>query len=181
MIEEIETERLILKPPTLEDACSYQRNFADYEVIKHLADSIPWPYPENGARDYLENIVLPRLGDNYWAWGIFLKPDEQELIGMIELWRPERPSNRGFWLAKSHWNKGIMTEAIEPTTAFAFETLRFEKLYFDNAVGNLRSSRIKIKQGCKKIGTRPARFNDSKYKELETWVLSKKDWLANKT
>ena len=40
-----ETERLILKPITKQDIASYQKNFADYEVIRFLAATVPWPYP----------------------------------------------------------------------------------------------------------------------------------------
>lgn len=72
----------------------------------------------------------------------------KELIGAIELRRKGEPDNRGFWLAKKHWGRGIMTEAVIPVLEYAFNELGFEKLIFSNAVGNKRSHRIKEKTGA---------------------------------
>ena len=68
-----ETDHLILRPVTTADLPSYQNNFNDYEVVRYLVSMVPWPYPENGVEDYYYNILVPKLGKDYWHWGIFLK------------------------------------------------------------------------------------------------------------
>lgn len=57
-----QTDRLVLRPLTLADAPFYQRHFADYEVIRHLSAHVPWPYPNDGVRVYLQTVVFPKLG-----------------------------------------------------------------------------------------------------------------------
>ena len=106
MPPKFETDRLILRPITLADLPSYQKNFNDYEIIRYLATNVPWPYPENGVEDFYFNILLPKQGNEYWHWGIFLKEFPKETIGGIDLWRNSKVDNRGFWLARNHWGKG---------------------------------------------------------------------------
>ena len=70
MIKQLETDRLLLRAPQLEDLESYQKNFNNYEVIRHLAAAVPWPYPETGARDYLVGHIQPRQGRTFGV-GVF--------------------------------------------------------------------------------------------------------------
>ncbi len=176
MLPTFETNRLYLRGVELSDAESYQKNFADYEVIRHLSHNVPWPYPEHGAYDCIKHMLLPDQGKDHWTWAIFMKDNQDEVIGAVELWRKGIPENRGFWLAKKHWGKGFMTEALEPITGYAFNELGFEKLIFSNAVGNLRSRRVKEKSGAQYIETRPAKFVDPNFTEHEIWELEKHNW-----
>lgn len=176
-IPTFETDRLILRGVTLEDTPSYKKNFVDYEVIRHLSSSVPWPYPENGIETFLKDMILPHQGRSQWLWGIFLKSDPSELIGCVHLWSQGRPEHRGFWLARKHWGKGIMTEAVAPVMDYAFEELRFERLVFANAVGNVGSRKIKEKTGARLIGVAAAKFVDPIYTEHELWELTKEEWL----
>lgn len=170
------TERLLLREVKLTDRYSYKRNFVDYDVIRTLSNAVPWPYPENGVEDFLGNVIIPNQGKDRWMWGIFLKTKPDELIGCVELWRQGRPEHRGFWLAKKYWGQGLMTEAVCPINEYAFDNLRFEKLVFANAVGNIGSRRVKEKTGARFIKTVEAKFVDPNLTHQELWELSKKDW-----
>lgn len=171
-----ETERLFMRAIRLEDSDSYEKNFADYEVIQHLSDQVPWPFPKGSTRSFLEENIMPKLGKTRWMWGIFLKDNLDEVVGCVDLWKDGKPENRGFWLAHKHWGKGIMTEAVTPVMDYAFDELGFEKLVFSNAVGNTRSGRVKEKTGATLIGTTPAKFVSPKYNEQEIWELTKENW-----
>lgn len=166
-IPTLNTQHLLLKGITLEHALSYQKHFVDYEVIRHLSTAVPWPYPENGIIDFINNFILPKQDKNRWFWGLFLKSNSNELIGGIDLWRDGIPENRGFWLGKQFWNRGIMTEATTAVNDYAFDSLAFEKLIFSNALGNQASRRVKEKTGAKFIRTEPALFVDPQYTERE--------------
>lgn len=178
MLPVFETKRLILKEISLDDAPSYEKNFVDYEVIRHLSVAVPWPYPKDGIINFIKDFILPNQGKDRWVWGIFLKVNPIELVGVVDLWRECRPENRGFWLAKKLWGQGIMTEAVEPVMNYAFNELRFEKLVFANAVGNVASRKVKEKTRAKLIDVRPAKFVDPKYTEHEIWELTRQDWLT---
>lgn len=175
-IPEFETERLFMRGVRLEDSESYEKNFAHYEVIRYLSHYVPWPYPKGAVKQFLEEMVMPELGIDRWLWVIFEKENPSEVIGCVDLWRDGKPENRGFWLAKDHWGKGYMTEAVKPVMDYAFDSLGFEKMIFANAIGNDRSRRIKEKTGATLIGVEPAKFVDPKFTKHELWELTKDNW-----
>ena len=175
-IPSFETDRLVLRGVTLADVPAYERHFIDYEVISHLSSGVPWPYPKDGVRDFLSDVVLPQQGEDKWLWGLFLKDDPEELIGAVELWRKGRPEHRGFWLGRAHWGQGLMTEAVIPVMDYAFDELGFETLVFANAVGNTASRRIKEKTGARLLRVEPATFVNPAYTEHEVWELTKAEW-----
>jgi RimJ/RimL family protein N-acetyltransferase len=173
-----ETARLILRDITERDAPAYERHFVDYEVIRTMSHIVPWPYLKGGVLEYIRTDVIPRQCKDQWAWGICLRSAPDELIGRIWLKRKCTPSNRGFWLGKKFWGKGIMTEAVKPVTDYAFNVLGFEKLVLGNAVGNTASRRIKERMGAVFLRTEPAIYVDPSYTEREVWELTKECWKA---
>lgn len=135
----------------------------------------------NLTQNSLTNLLFQDYRITLKLWGLFLKESPNELIGVIDLWRNGRPENRGFWLAKKHWGKGLMTEAVSPITDYAFRELNFDKIIFANAIGNLASKRIKEKSGAKLIRISDAKFVDPQFTKQEIWELTKTEWLALKT
>jgi RimJ/RimL family protein N-acetyltransferase len=177
-----ETERLVMRPPADADIPSYQRNFADWEVVSQLARHVPWPYPADGAATFFRDILYPGLASGRkWFWVLALKTDPGTAVGAVDLWRDGRPENRGFWLAKAHWGRGLMSEAVTPVTEYAFTVLGFETLVFANAVGNARSRRIKEKQGARLVRVEPAAFVDPRYTEHEVWELRRDAWRSRRS
>ena len=175
------TSRLVLRAVSRLDISTYQKYFSDYEVIQQLAGSVPWPYPGNGAESFLEHTIFPAQGETLWMWGIFEKDNLNELIGAVHLWREGRPEHRGFWLGKPFWGRGYMTDAVIPVIEYAFNALGFDKLVFSNAVGNLKSRRVKEKTGAKLVSVEPAKFVNPAYTEREIWELKKEDWKSENT
>lgn len=175
-IPEFKTKRLLIRGVQLKDAESYEKSFNTYQVIKHLSSNVPWPYSKGGVKRFLAEDILPSQGQTEWLW-VLLKNDEQDkIIGSVHLSREGRPEQRGFWLAKEYWGRGLMTEALIPITDYAFDKLRFKKLVLSNAVGNNRSRRIKEKMGAIYIETFPAQFVSPNYTKAEKWELTKDNW-----
>lgn len=179
-IATLETPRLWLRGITLADAPDYQRYFAEYEVVRHLASAVPWPYPADGVEAYLRDVILPVQGQDRWLWGLVEKTRPAHCIGGIELFRQGRPEQRGFWLGRPFWGRGLMSEAADAVTDHAFEELGFDKLVLSNALGNERSRRIKEKAGARLVSVEPAAFVDPEYTQHELWELRKEDWLARR-
>lgn len=175
-IPTFQTKRLILRELQESDAPAYSKYFIDYQVIRHLAAYVPWPYPPDGVIQYLKSDVLPYQGKDKWVWAIALLEEPEELIGAIELIRNATPANRGFWLGKQFWGNGYMTEAVAPITNYAFEKLGFESLVFSNAVGNKRSRRIKEKSGALLVRTELASYVDPALNTREIYELTKHQW-----
>jgi RimJ/RimL family protein N-acetyltransferase len=179
MIDTLETQRLILSDILLVDIAAYHKNFVDYAVVSELAAAVPWPYPQDGVVTFLESLQ-PAQGKTRWAWAIHLKSNPAEPIGNIDLRRSETGENRGFWLARKYWGQGIMTEATDAVTDYAFAALGFEKLTLTNALGNTRSRRIKEKAGAVFLRTEPALFVNPAYTQHEVWELTREAWLRKK-
>ncbi|NJO54952.1 MAG: GNAT family N-acetyltransferase [Bacteroidales bacterium] len=175
LIPTLTTERLVLRGVTEDDVEAYERHFVDYEVIRHLAATIPWPYPMDGVHAFIRDQVLPNQGRDRWTWGLHIKGTEG-LIGAVDLWREGRPENRGFWLGRPFWGRGYMSEAVVRITDFAFDDLGFDRLVFANAVGNRRSHDIKARTGATLVGVAPAKFVDPAYSQQEVWLLTKEQW-----
>lgn len=171
-----ETKRLVLRDHRASDIPSYQRYFDNYEVIRHLSRVVPWPYPADGVETFLKTVIDPHQGINQWFWVITLKEEPEEAVGCVHLWRNRRPEHRGFWLEEKHWGKGIITEAVRPIIDYAFESLRFENLIFSNALGNVRSRRIKEKTGARFLPTEAMKFIDPAIDTRELWELQKSEW-----
>ena len=176
MTPDLHTVRLVLRPPAEADAPAIQRYFNDCEIISQLAARVPWPYPDDGALTFLREQVFPKQGKDHWIWGLFLRSTPEDLIGVIDLWREGRPEHRGFWLARHLWGQGLMSEAANAVSEYAFTVLGFERLVLSNAVGNLRSRAVKERAGAMWLRTEPARFVNPAYTERELWELTKERW-----
>lgn len=170
------TERLIVRAMVPADVPAYQANFNDWEVIRHLSRKVPWPYPDDGAKCYIEQLVIPLQGQGRWDWGLFLRESPDQLIGSLGLYRPGLPENRGFWLARAHWGKGLMTEAVVPVMDYAFAELGFESMILSNALGNDRSRRVKEKTGAVLVAEGPVEFVDPVYTHAERWRITAEAW-----
>jgi RimJ/RimL family protein N-acetyltransferase len=174
----LETERLILRPVEPKDASAIQREFPHWEVVKYLHAGIPWPYPDDGAETNMRDCLERMAKGQILVWTLTLKGGDDELIGRIDLKANVQDLDmRGFWLARAYWGRGLMMEAAERVTAFAFEDLGWPFLILNNAAENRASHRIKEKQGATLVGRLPHRYMCGEM-ERENWILTREAWRA---
>jgi [ribosomal protein S5]-alanine N-acetyltransferase len=155
----LETKRLILRPIGLADAPAVQRLFPHWEIVRYLQAGVSWPFPTDGAETHLrkELAAVARGEKNVWAIGLKARPDD--LIGSINLRAaPPGEDNRGFWLGLAWHRQGLMTEAAQAVTTYAFEILGWSSLTASNAESNLASRRIKEAQGAVLVGRTTGRW-----------------------
>jgi [ribosomal protein S5]-alanine N-acetyltransferase len=178
----IETERLILRPLAPSDAPAIQRHFNNWNIIRNLAAVVPWPYPEDGAESFIR-LQLGKIaaGEDIYQWVLALKSGDGEAIGNI-YFRPRSDNpkgNRGFWLAESFWNRGLMTEAITAVNDFAFLTLGLESFHVCNAASNAASRRVKQKTGAEFVGYVELLHHNGESK-AERWKVGRESWLGSR-
>jgi RimJ/RimL family protein N-acetyltransferase len=174
----LHTPRLTLRPPTEADVPSWQKYFADWEVIKHLSTQVPWPYPDDGVVEHWECRVQPALTANTaWHWAITERERPGVLIGTIDL-RPDATENgnRGFWLGRPFWGRGYMTEAVTAIQDWVFTKTDLSRIVVKNAVSNVASRRIKEKTGAQFVGNDDAPHNSGDTLG-EVWEVHKEAWL----
>jgi len=176
----LETERLVLRPLRADDIPDIQRIFPQWEVVRYLNAQIPWPYPDDGAATNVAQCLEKRAHGEQFYWVITLKGDDA-LRGRIDLWPDDgvRHDMRGFWLDPLLHGQGLMTEAAEAVTQFAFEVLGWPHLLLTNAAENAASRRVKEKQGAVHLGREPWP-SVSGPGERDLWRLTRESWLARR-
>lgn len=171
----LETEHLHLRPLSLDDAALIQSIFPIWEIVQWMADTVPWPYPSDGAMTFVSTIALPAMQQGKaWHWSIRSKADPHRLIGVISL-KAGDENNRGFWIDPACQGHGFATEASDAVTDFWFNQLGNAVLRVPKAVGNIGSRRISEKQGMKIVKTLKLPFVSGLH-DAELWEIDAADW-----
>ncbi len=175
----LETPRLLLKPLAPEDASVLQRRFPHWDIVRYLSARVPWPYPDDGARSYIALCQDEMAQGRKHHWAIWPKAGPDELIGCIDLWPDDGESRdmRGFWLDPAFQGRGLMTEAAERVTEYAFRDLGWPHLWLSNAEENAASARIKEKQGARLVDRETVRYVGGEGLRM-VWLLERMAWLA---
>ena len=151
--KELETERLILKKFTLNDAQYMFNNWtSDDEVTKYLT----WPTHNDinvtlyVLEQWLQNY---EKNDNY-NWAIVLK-EINEPIGSIGINKQSddlKMVHVGYCIGKKWWNKGFVTEALNALIKFFFEEVGVNRIESRHDTNNPNSGKVMLKCGMKYEG-----------------------------
>lgn len=109
------TPRLVLRAPVAEDAPALATGLSDYAVASMLA-RVPAPYLLDDAVDWLAAMTGGRNADGF-AFAVTL---EGSVVGVVGFDRRGDDLHVGYWLARSHWRKGIMSEAVSAALSWHF-------------------------------------------------------------
>jgi ribosomal-protein-alanine N-acetyltransferase len=161
----------------LADADQVQQRFPRWEIVRYMAATIPWPYPDDGALSYIRDLALPAIaaGEQH-HWSSRLKAEPDALIGMISLMlQPD--DHRGFWLDPAWQGQGLMTEACEAATDFWFDELGQPVLRVPKAIANAPSRAISARSGMRVIWTGERDYVGGRG-AAELWEISAGEWRA---
>ncbi len=146
----IETERLRLRPPVMDDATAIFETYAqDEEVTRYLT----WR-PDKSIDE--TRAFLRRCGASWEqgkAFGMAITGREDgRLIGMIELRPDAHRVELGYVLARPYWGRGLMTEAVGAVTAWALAQPDVHRVWAVCDVANPASARVLEKAGMEREG-----------------------------
>jgi RimJ/RimL family protein N-acetyltransferase len=143
----LDTERLILRPPALEDFEEYASMFADPEVMRFIGIDGK-PMSRFGAWQSFSGQV------GHWhlrGFGMFSVIDRQtgDLIGRVGPLQPEEwpDFEIGWTLRSQYWGRGYATEAARACLPYAFEELGRQRIISLIAPENQRSIRVAERLG----------------------------------
>lgn len=169
------TSRLLLTPLQLTDAPAIQRIFPQWEIVRYLANRVPWPYPADGALHYVRDVALPGMArGSEWHWALRPLQRPEQLIGLISLYE-EAGNNRGFWLDPQWQGRGLMQEACTVVTEYWFETLRKPVLQAPKAVANLASQRISARSGMRLVASGETDYVSGRLPS-QVWEITREEW-----
>ena len=180
-IPTIETARLRLRPVEMADAPRVQELFDNFNVVRYLNATIPWPYPSDGAETYLADCVPKMAAQEQYLWAITLRDRPEEgLIGLIGLFPVSDEDHRGFWLGEEYWGRGLMREAVAAINDFAFDELGMAELLLNNAEPNVASHRLKESLGAEIVSVQETEYIGGTFPGVR-WRLTAEAWHRHKS
>jgi ribosomal-protein-alanine N-acetyltransferase len=125
--DELETERLYLRRPTLDDLPGLIRIWGDPEVTRYLPSRRPIPLER--TRVGLESFIRHWEMHGFGPWSLFHKPDAA-WIGYAGLrYLPESLDVELLYaLDRAWWGEGLTSEAARRAVQYGFERLALEKI-----------------------------------------------------
>ncbi|HKG01195.1 MAG TPA: GNAT family N-acetyltransferase [Xanthobacteraceae bacterium] len=142
----LETERLVLRAPRLEDAKAIARLANDRRIAENTT-RIPHPYRIADAEAFIGQV---NAGDGELA---LLITRDGEPIGACGLAQLEGPApDLGYWLGAPYWGNGYATEAARALIDHAFTALGCQVLQAGARVTNPASRRVLEKCGFQWTG-----------------------------
>ncbi|MBN8191829.1 GNAT family N-acetyltransferase [Bacillus sp. NTK074B] len=172
----IETERLILREVTTEDANDMFNYLSDKEVVKHMGLE-----PFQTVKDVWDEInwynSIFKEGTGI-RWGVTLK-DYGNMIGscgFLNMVTKHHRAEVGFELSKDYWGKGIASEALESVVKCGFSHYQLERIEALIEPANLPSQKLVEKQRFTREGLlRHYEYSCSKFDDLYMYSILKGD------
>ena len=150
------TERLVLRPPRVEDApANFERYTSDPEVTRYLSWRTNTSVEESA--EFLRSITDPEkpTGDQHWA--ICFEGDPNP-CGMITTFGSGQQVTLGYVVQRDRWGLGIMPEAVRAVASAVWRDERTWRLQALAHVDNIASQRVMEKCGLRREGVLRRRF-----------------------
>jgi [ribosomal protein S5]-alanine N-acetyltransferase len=149
----LETERLLLRPLAPEDAPVIAR-LAGRREIADTTISIPHPYSEEQAREWIAKAAKAFTEGEEAAFGVVLKSDRKLIggAGLRDIDAAHSQAEMGCWIAVESWGRGYATEVSRAMLRFGFEELGLNRIYAHHMVRNPASGRVLARAGMKREG-----------------------------
>jgi RimJ/RimL family protein N-acetyltransferase len=142
----LETKRLALRAPRLEDAKMVAALANDRRIAENTA-RIPHPYRQADAEGFISSAN--KIGGE----AVFLITLRDEtVIGACSIVLQDETPELGYWLGVPYWGKGYATEALHAVIDYAFTDLAHESLQAGARVTNPVSRRVLEKCGFQWTG-----------------------------
>ena len=152
MTDQFETERMVMRTISLDDAPGLHRVFTDEITMAYWSDA-PSTDLEETRRRVQADIDCEAKGQARF-WSVRLR-DTGETVGKCTLFHWDEQNRRaeiGYILRRDLWGQGMMSEACEGLLRHAFETLGLHRVEADADVDNAGSIALLEKLGFQREG-----------------------------
>ena len=170
----IETPRLILRVPRVDDLDPWAAMMLDEEAAKFIGGVM--------QRAVTWRALMTMIG----AWhatgiGMFsvIEKETGRWVGRLGPWRPEGwPGTEVGWaIVRDCWGKGYAPEGAEAATTWAFDNLGWTDVIHSIDPANVASQAVARKLGSRNRGPGklPPPFQDSR---IDLWGQTRDEWRA---
>jgi ribosomal-protein-alanine N-acetyltransferase len=178
----IETERLLLRRFTIDDAdCMFNNWASDSEICKYMR----WEQHENKEEtmNVISRWVESYNKKSFYQWAITLK-ENKEAIGAISLFTVNEYDlcgDVGYCIGKEYWGQGIATEALKAVLKYAFEIIGFNRIETYHSINNPASGRVMQKCGMRFEGLARQKYKSvCSFEDSNMYSILKEDFMGIK-
>lgn len=173
------TERLVLRPFEKRDL----NDFYEYASVDGVGQMAGWKPHESIAEssEILDMFIREKK--------TFAVVYEGKVIGSlgIEQYNEDRfpefsqlkAREIGYVLAKDHWGKGLMPEAVREAVRWLFEGVGLDVIFCEHFLSNAQSARVQAKCGFTFYSRGKFETRMGTVENVKTNLLKKEDWLKS--
>jgi len=174
-----ETERLLLRPLTLDDAPRIERLAGD-KLVAASTLNMPYPYEREMAEDFV-HATRTDLNKRHGFVLCIADKTTNDLLGCIGLTPAYRhdAAELGYWMGVPYWGKGYTTEAARRMIQFGFEEVKLNRVFALCFSDNPASARVLEKSGMKHEGVLRQHLKKwDEYKDAVYYGILQSEWFA---
>jgi RimJ/RimL family protein N-acetyltransferase len=139
----LETRRLLLRAPVMEDIDRMTALAGDWEVARMLG-RMPHPYLPEHAEEFLGLCqAMDPATDRVFA----IELEDEGFIGVIGFSPFEGGTELGYWIGRPYWGRGLASEAADAAMAWAKRVWRRRYVLATHFSDNPASGRVLCKAG----------------------------------
>lgn len=175
--QRMETEHLILRPYTPEDAPAMYRNWA---CSKTVTQYLTWPphTSEAATRALLTLWAESYQNPTVYHWGITLRGSDEVIgdISVVHMNEQTAAAELGWCMGQAWWGQGIMPEAALAVRDYLFDRVGFLRIQAQHDRNNPKSGRVMQKIGMQYEGTmRAAAVNNQGICDMVLYAILRDD------
>jgi RimJ/RimL family protein N-acetyltransferase len=172
----LETDRLILRPPSGDDLEPWYAFSRDEETMRHLGGV----QPRSPAWRGLCQVTGAWTINGYSMFSVVEKATGR-WVGRLGPWVPaDWPGTEVGWgLSRDVWGRGYATEGATAAIDWAFDTLGWTEVIHCISPANLPSQSVAKRLGSRvlRVGHMPAPYEAE---EIQVWGQSREEWFARR-
>ncbi len=173
----IETERLLLRKITMEDARDMYAYCSNSEVTRFVTWDAHQSLADTEA--FVEFILNNYKKKDLSPWGMEHKKTGK-IIGTVDLasWNPKHQSAEiAYCIHQDYWGKGLTTEAAKAVIAFGFSNMQLVRIQARCFVANIGSERVMEKVGMTFEGIiRKGMLVKGRHEDLKLYSILKEEF-----
>lgn len=148
MYDELETERLSLRPLTSQDAPRFAQLANNFAIAK-MTGTFPYPFPQLSVEGMIDIFLARAVTGRAFHWAILLQGD---FMGVVGVSRDDQGWELGYWIGQPFWGHGYAREAV--AALLSHMSGIDDKLAITAGVfiDNPASSKLLLKLGFRKRG-----------------------------
>ena len=173
----IETERLLLRKITLNDASDMFEYASNPEVSEYTMWSTHVSLED--TKYFLKSLTKMYKRRELVDWGIVHKAEKKFIgtCGFVEWSMTHSRAEIGYALSARYWSEGYMSEAVNAIIEFGFREMLLNRVMGRCEVNNIASARVMEKVGMQLEGIlRQQLFVKGKYWDLKIYSILREEF-----